>query len=60
MLSACQMTTIVMAKNMKISLVADLDPGPGAYLTPGSGVSFSRIPDLRSGIPNPQLMFLRA
>ncbi len=33
--------------SIKIS-VADPDPGSGAFLTPGSGISFFRIPDLRS------------
>jgi hypothetical protein len=43
----------VMAKNMKISVVAELDLGSGAYLTPGSGISFSRIPDIKFQLPNP-------
>jgi hypothetical protein len=29
------------------------DPGSGAFLTPGSGIGFFRIPDLGSRIPNP-------
>jgi hypothetical protein len=35
--------------------VADPDPGSGAILTldPGSGMGFSRIPDLGSRIPRP-------
>jgi hypothetical protein len=33
--------------------VADPDPGSGAFLTPGSGIGFFRIPDLGSRIPNP-------
>ena len=35
--------------------VTDLDPGSGAFLTPGSGIRnrFFRIPDLGSRIPNP-------
>jgi hypothetical protein len=32
---------------------ADPDPGSGAFLTPGSGIGFFRIPDLGSWIPNP-------
>jgi hypothetical protein len=30
------------------SSVADPDPGSGAFLTPGSGIGFFRIPDLGS------------
>jgi hypothetical protein len=30
------------------SSVADQDPGSGAFLTPGSGMGFFRIPDLGS------------
>ncbi len=33
--------------------VADQEPGSGAFLTPGSGIGFFRIPDLGSRIPNP-------
>jgi hypothetical protein len=33
--------------------VADPDPGSGAFLTPGSGMGFFRIPDLGSRIPRP-------
>jgi hypothetical protein len=33
--------------------VADPDPGSGAFLTPGSGIGFFRIPD-------PKTIFLRA
>ena len=33
--------------------VADPDPGSGAFLTPGSGIGFFRIPD-------PKPIFLRA
>ncbi len=33
--------------------VADPDPGSGAFLTPGTGMGFFRIPDLGSRIPRP-------
>ncbi len=32
--------------------VADPDPGSGAFLTPGSGIGFFRIPELGSRISN--------
>ncbi len=34
------------------------DPGSGAFLTPGSGMGFFRIPDLGSRIPNPYFLKL--
>jgi hypothetical protein len=33
--------------------VADPDPGSGAFLTPGSGIGFFRIPYPGSRIPDP-------
>ncbi len=32
-----------------------VDPGSGAFLTPGSGLGFFRIPDLWSRFPNPYI-----
>ncbi len=52
---------------MTAGSVADPDPGSGAFLTPGSGIGFFRIPDLRSRISDPgsqipdsKSIFLRA
>jgi hypothetical protein len=39
--------------SMPVTSVADPDPGFGAFLTPGSGIGFFRIPD-------PKPIFLRA
>jgi hypothetical protein len=50
----------VMAKNMKISVVAELDPGSSAFLTPGSRIRGKFLPDPGSQITDPQPMFLRA
>jgi hypothetical protein len=37
-------------ESMLRNSVADPDPGSGAFLTPGSGIGFFRIPDLGSQI----------
>jgi hypothetical protein len=42
------------------SSVVDLDPGSGAFLTPGSGIRNRFFPDPGSQIPDPELIFLRA
>jgi hypothetical protein len=44
----------------KICSVADPDAGSGAFLTPGSGIGFFRIPDPGSRIPDPKPIHLRA
>ncbi len=44
-------------KPIHFRIVADPDPGSGAVLTPGSGISFFRIPVLRSQIPIPNPYF---
>jgi hypothetical protein len=41
-------------------IVADPDPGSGAFLTPGSGIRNRFFPDPGSRIPEPKLIFLRA
>jgi hypothetical protein len=38
--------------------VADPDPGPGAFLTPGSGIRNRVFPDPGSRIPNPYFLKL--
>jgi hypothetical protein len=51
--------SVLKFSEQKVS-VADPDPGSGAFLTPGSGIGFFRIPDLGSRIPDPKAIFLRA
>jgi len=42
------------------TIVADPDPGSGAFLTPGSGIRNKFFPDPGSRIPDPKTIFLRA